>query len=220
MNRAAIFALALGAGGILGSSAQPVRAEQPAATQADIAGKLYPSPKAYQGEARGIPAVGSLSQSSRPDSNVQHVNLGRHLGAPATQPPPAADLGAPAGCPALPQPVNKPSVSLPQITFDFGSAQLRPEAIETLRNLGKALNEQLKDQSLFTIEGHTDAVGNFEQNDELSLSRAEAVRRFLVREMGVAQNRLGIVGKSYCEPADPQHPYDASNRRVVVTNQS
>ena len=35
-------------------------------------------------------------------------------------------------------PAAAPSVTLRTITFEFGSAQLRPESIETLRNLGNA----------------------------------------------------------------------------------
>src|SRR5205085_9671323 len=100
------------------------------------------------------------------------------------------------GCPTSSEIAVRPAISLPQITFDFGSAQLRPEAIETLRNLGKALAEELKDQKLFTIEGHTDAAGAFEQNQDLSRGRAEAVRELLVRDMGVARERLGITGKA------------------------
>ena len=52
-----------------------------------------------------------------------------------------------------------PSLILRTITFEFGSAQLRPESVETLRNLGNALNQELKDEKAFVIEGHTDRTG-------------------------------------------------------------
>lgn len=220
MTRTSIFALALGAGSLLMMTGQPARAEDPA-SQADIAGKLYPKPRGHgYDEDRGVPNVGSMSRSTRPESEYQHISLGEPRHGHAARRPSAAETAILPGCPGSSVAATKPAVSLPQITFDFGSAELKPEAIETLRNLGKALNEQLRDQKLFTIEGHTDAVGTFEQNEELSRSRAEAVREFLVRNMSVAQDRLGIVGKAYCEPADPQHPYDPGNRRVVVINQS
>jgi OOP family OmpA-OmpF porin len=96
--------------------------------------------------------------------------------------------------------------SLPQIDFEFGSAQLKPEAADVLRKLGKALNEGLADQKLFQIQGHTDAVGSFEYNKQLSTTRAEAVKDFLVREAGVAESRLQAVGASYCNLMNKTEP--------------
>ena len=115
----------------------------------------------------------------------------------------------------LPQPsvgVSAPLV----IQFEFASVRLRPESIEVLRNLGKVLNKELKDEKVFVIEGHTDATGSRQYNDVLSDRRAETVKDYLVREMGVLPDRLRIVGKGSSEPADPEHPYAAENRRVVV----
>ena len=105
-----------------------------------------------------------------------------------------------------------------KVEFEFGSAQLKPEAVETLQNLGKALNEGLHDQKSFELDGHTDATGTLPYNEELSRLRAEAVKDFLVQKMGVAADRLKVVGKAFCDPADPAHPYGAENRRVVVIN--
>ena len=90
--------------------------------------------------------------------------------------------------------------------------------IETLRNLGKALNEELKDQKFFLIEGHTDAVGSRVYNAALSDRRAQAVKAYLVQEMGVSSDRLKTVGKGSSEPVVPNNPYAAQNRRVVVVN--
>jgi OOP family OmpA-OmpF porin len=111
-----------------------------------------------------------------------------------------------------------PSLSAPTIQFEFASAGLKPESIEALRNLGYALNNELKDQKLLLIEGHTDAVGAREYNVLLSDRRAEAVKDYLVREMGVSPDRLRTVGKGSSEPADPKNPCAAVNRRVVVVN--
>jgi outer membrane protein OmpA-like peptidoglycan-associated protein len=148
---------------------------------------------------------------------------------PAPQPGPRSEV-APASVRPLPlpsremshQPVHSqpsaPSVTLRTITFEFGSAQLKPEAIVTLRNLGNALNQDLKDEKTFVIEGHTDKSGTRAYNDELSKRRADAVKDYLVREMGVLADRLSTEGKGFSELADPEHPYSAINRRVVVIN--
>jgi len=109
-------------------------------------------------------------------------------------------------------------LSLPQITFDFASSVLRPEAKTVLRDLGTALNRGLIDQKLFILEGHTDAVGTAEYNEGLSLRRAEAARAFLVDEMKVDPARLKTVGKGFAGLADPCHPRAADNRRIVVIN--
>jgi outer membrane protein OmpA-like peptidoglycan-associated protein len=109
-------------------------------------------------------------------------------------------------------------VSLDFIWFGFDSARLKPESIEALRNLGNALNHELKDQKLFLIEGHTDAAGGRQYNALLSDRRAETVKDFLVREMSVSPDRLGTVAKGSSELADPKHPFAAENRRVVIVN--
>jgi OOP family OmpA-OmpF porin len=112
----------------------------------------------------------------------------------------------------------RPSVSLNAIQFEFSSARLKPESIETLRNLGNALNQELSDQKLFLIEGRTDAAGTREYNTALSYRRAETVKDYLVQEMGVSPARLRTIGKGSSEPADLKNPYGAENRRVVVIN--
>jgi OOP family OmpA-OmpF porin len=156
--------------------------------------------------------------------------------APAPQPGPVPGV-APASVPSVPPsapeirqrpahptvaqptaPAAVPSVTLKTIAFEFGSAQLRPESIETLRNLGNALNQELRDERAFAIEGHTDKSGTRAYNDELSKRRADAVKDYLVKEMGVSIDRLQTEGKGFSQLADPKHPYAAANRRVVVVN--
>ncbi len=116
------------------------------------------------------------------------------------------------------RPPEPRKIGLDTIQFEFGSDRLKPDSMETLRNLGTALNQGLKDQKIFLIEGHTDAVGNRAYNTELSKRRADAVKDFLVREMGVSADRLQTVGKGSSEPAVPKNPFAAQNRRVVVVN--
>jgi OOP family OmpA-OmpF porin len=146
--------------------------------------------------------------------------VGEEIG--PTEPWPKQPKGAP-----LPKELSvtrglpPPSLGIPatlSIQFEFASAQLRPESIETLRHLGNALNQELKYEKVFVIEGHTDGIGTRQYNAVLSDRRAEAVKDYLVREMGVSPDRLHTVGKGSSEPADAKHPYAAENRRVVVIN--
>lgn len=196
-------------------------------SQADFAQALRPVPTALRGGYQGLPTLDTpvRAASSRAYRAVAAMrSVGGIAGWTATQPRPRPvaeqRLSQMTGCPATAADNDgKPMIGF-KVAFEFGSAQLKPEAIETLRNLGKALNEDLRDQKRFEIEGHTDAVGSLQYNEQLSQARAEAVKEFLVRDMGVAPARLEAIGKSYCEPVNPHQPYAAENRRVVVLNQS
>jgi outer membrane protein OmpA-like peptidoglycan-associated protein len=187
---------------------------------------LKPIPRALQGGHQGLPTAGSIA---RPDT-------GAAVAAPSAQSPSEvnADLpirrnraGATTVSAAHPRSAagaadlsSKPTISIQNIQFEFGSAKLKPESVETLRNLGNALNQGLDDQKLFLIEGHTDAVGTRAYNLELSRLRAQAVRDFLVNEMAVEASRLEVVGKGSAEPANRRNPYASENRRVVVVNEA
>lgn len=67
------------------------------------------------------------------------------------------------------------------------------------------------------ITGHTDRVGSSEDNDRLSLQRAEAVRAMLLRR-GIAGDFIRTVGRGEREPliATPDEQSEPKNRRVEV----
>jgi outer membrane protein OmpA-like peptidoglycan-associated protein len=138
---------------------------------------------------------------------------------PANLPSPTSEHSSPPARPAeLAAPAEYPKVTLRAITFEFGSAQLRPQSIEELHNLGIALNQVVKNETKLSIEGHTDKKGTRGYNDELSKRRADAVRDYLVKEMGISPDRLETVGKGFSDPVNPRNPYAPENRRVVVVN--
>ena len=166
-------------------------------------------------KTRGVPVMGTMPAPANPaisPANAVPVvpetreRVAQPNQSPVPVPPPA------------PMAVAHPSVSLKAITFEFGSAQLRPESIEELHNLGIALNQMLKDETKLLIEGHTDKKGTRAYNDELSKRRADAVKDYLLKEMGVSADRLETVGKGFSEPANSKNPYAPENRRVVVVN--
>ena len=222
MKRGYSLLSAAGASVLLITVAQPTFG-QSVPTQGEIERALRPIPLALQGGHQGINPGPGLRAETNPSYTRASIsgtvaNSGTRVGRTAPRRDQASAAPA-AGCPSQSEASGRAMKDF-KIAFEFGSAQLKPESTEILRRLGKALNEGLSDQKLFEIEGHTDAVGPLPYNEQLSKLRAEAVKDFLVRDMGVSPDRLAVVGKAYCEPADPRNPYGAENRRVVVVNQA
>ena len=212
MKRGCSIILAAGTGILLLTTGQPSFG-QGAPTQNEIERALRPIPPALQGGHQGLPTIGA---PVRPEANPNYTRASTS-GAPVSSD--TRSVRTAPGCPAQSDTRGQPMIDF-KVAFEFGSAQLKPESMETLRRLGKALNEGLSDQKQFGIEGHTDAVGSLAYNARLSELRAAAVKDFLVREMGVSPQRLSSVGKAFCQPLDPSDPKGAENRRVVVINQA
>jgi outer membrane protein OmpA-like peptidoglycan-associated protein len=103
------------------------------------------------------------------------------------------------------------------IPFEFNSSELQPQASAQLRQLQSALTSQALSKDRFMVAGHTDGKGNPQYNQQLSLRRAEAVKRYLVGN-GVEASRLQAVGFGAERLALPDRPEDAANRRVEIRN--
>jgi outer membrane protein OmpA-like peptidoglycan-associated protein len=106
------------------------------------------------------------------------------------------------------------------VNFATGSADLTPDAIRTLDELGSALSSKDLAGYRFRIEGHTDTVGSPEYNRALSERRAEAVVDYIAKKFGVEPTRLQAVGmgeQGLMVPT-PQQTAEPRNRRVQVVN--
>ena len=112
---------------------------------------------------------------------------------------------------------NQGRASFNTIQFEYNSATLTQESTGQLVELGKALaNDRLVNEA-FVIEGHADAHGDNQYNKDLSLRRAATVKTFLATRMGIAEDRLQVVGHGEEKPRTDD-PYDPENRRVDVVN--
>jgi outer membrane protein OmpA-like peptidoglycan-associated protein len=103
------------------------------------------------------------------------------------------------------------------VPFAFNSSELLPQADEQLRALQSALASGGLKSDRFLVAGHTDGVGSAPYNRALSLRRAEAVKRFLVKR-GIAPERLQTTGYGADRLLRPDRPDDAANRRVEIRN--
>lgn len=110
------------------------------------------------------------------------------------------------------------SVSLYGILFDTNKADLKEESATALQEIGKLLagDPALK----LLVVGHTDAVGGFESNRDLSQRRAKAVVAALVAQHGVAAARLQSFGASFAAPvaSNAAEAGRAKNRRVELVS--
>ena len=108
------------------------------------------------------------------------------------------------------------SVSLYGILFDTNKADLKPESAAALAEIGKLMAADADLQLL--VVGHTDTVGAFESNRDLSQRRAKAVVAALVSQHKVAAARLQSFGASFAAPVanNAAEPGRAKNRRVEL----
>lgn len=99
-----------------------------------------------------------------------------------------------------------------QIKFAFDSAALAPDEVSKLNTLCDVM--KTSDIGQFKIIGHTDSKGTDSYNQNLSLLRAEEVKRHLVEDCGVPDSKLVAVGVGEAFPVDANDPKSDVNRRV------
>ena len=106
-------------------------------------------------------------------------------------------------------------LTLGDVLFDTGMANLKPGAYGTIDRLANVL-KQSPDRKVM-IEGHTDAVGSDEYNRQLSERRASAVQTALL-ERGVRSDQITALGKGETFPvaSNDNAAGRQQNRRVEM----
>ena len=87
-------------------------------------------------------------------------------------------------------------VNIDAITFDTGSAAIKPDQARQLSTLGQVIQDAIADnpREMFMIEGHTDTVGGDAMNLALSDRRAESVALALSEYFDVPPENLIVQG--------------------------
>jgi outer membrane protein OmpA-like peptidoglycan-associated protein len=106
-------------------------------------------------------------------------------------------------------------MNVPDVLFDSGSATLTATAREKLARVGGVLAAQ--PDLHITVEGHTDNVGNAEQNQRLSERRASAVLSYLVGEK-IPLTAVDTAAVGETRPIAPNDTPEGrrENRRVEI----
>src|SRR3990170_3569882 len=107
-------------------------------------------------------------------------------------------------------------IALYGIYFDTDRAVIKPESRPTLEQIAKLLTAQV--QLNVFIVGHTDGVGPYEYNLDLSKRRAEAIAAELVKNYRITAPRLRTAGVGLLAPvgSNATEAGRALNRRVEL----
>jgi outer membrane protein OmpA-like peptidoglycan-associated protein len=107
-------------------------------------------------------------------------------------------------------------IALYGILFDFNKAEIRPESKATLEEIAKLLKAE--PHLALHVVGHTDNVGTFDFNLDLSKQRAEAVVTVLTKDFAIKPSRLTANGVASLAPvaANTTEEGRAKNRRVEL----
>ena len=110
---------------------------------------------------------------------------------------------------------NRTIIRLVGLEFPTGSSAL-PKNNSAVRKLRDGLN--FFPNSYITIEGHTDSQGATDQNRRLSQSRAEALRTYVVNNIGIPESRVTAIGKGESQPIASNETMAGrtANRRIDV----
>lgn len=114
-------------------------------------------------------------------------------------------------------PATAPILMPTDLLFEYDSSSLRPSAAESLFKLGTLISRNTG--STFRIEGHTDSFGSDAYNMELSLRRAEEVKGWLQKNMGIPTERITTAGFGKTRllvPGNRNIDEQAMNRRVEI----
>jgi len=113
-------------------------------------------------------------------------------------------------------------ITLPDVLFEFGSADLTGEARRRIQDIADILHRDARGRKV-AVEGHTDSIGAELYNQGLSQRRARAVSQALVGA-GVAEGLISQKGYGSTFPIAPNTNTDGSdnpagrarNRRVEI----
>ena len=202
-HRIAIWSIAIAVSAALLATAEPVLAvEQPTQTQMFDALKPRAKTRSLSGATRSL--SGPKSDEERRFIDGLRTRSARSLTIEEREK--VADIAK-----------ERPNIDL-EINFDFNSADVGKQAVPVLLTMGRVLSKDELKGIVFFINGHTDAKGSLEYNQDLSERRAEAVKRLLVDQFGLPATTLVAIGYGKTKLKNNGNPLAGENRRVQIVN--
>lgn len=112
---------------------------------------------------------------------------------------------------------SKGRVALYGIFFDFDKDSMRADSKPQLDEIAALLKSS---PMRVLVVGHSDAKGALDYNRELSQRRAQSIVEALVRDYGIARERLSAVGVGMAAPVASNRTEEgrAQNRRVELVD--
>ncbi len=112
--------------------------------------------------------------------------------------------------------ISQGRIAVRDILFEFDSDAIIDRSEEALATIADVLHQN--DDLELLIVGHTDNVGDFEYNLNLSMQRAQAVKGWLMDEHGISADRLQAAGAGMMAPVATNRDEDgrSQNRRVEL----
>lgn len=109
-------------------------------------------------------------------------------------------------------------VALYGVLFDTNRTELKAESLATIAEIAKLLTAEPKRRLI--VVGHTDTVGSFDSNRDLSQRRAQAVVSALITQYKIDAKRLLAFGASFSSPtaSNDDETGRAKNRRVELVS--
>jgi len=141
--------------------------------------------------------------------------LGHLICDPKEEAPPPPVAQAPPPPPPPPPAKGTKIATVGSANFDFDKAEVNASGRDILDHAVKVLRDN--PDLHVTVEGHTDSVGSAAYNQKLSERRAQAVKRYLVRQ-GIESNRISAVGYGKSRPIASNDTDEgrAQNRRAEI----
>lgn len=102
-----------------------------------------------------------------------------------------------------------------RLNFDFGTTRLTAESVQTVNDLSAILKAYTAVD--VRLDGHTDGVGNAEDNKKLSLDRAAVVQEALIKDgIGAARVTTEGYGQEYPLASNETKEGRAKNQRLEL----
>jgi len=111
---------------------------------------------------------------------------------------------------------NDVIIRLVGLNFSVGRSTIDPKHFKLLTKVQNAI--RVFPESALTIEGHTDSYGSDQANLALSEKRAEAVKQYLLANMGLPPSKVAAVGFGETKPVANNETDSGrtKNRRIDV----